>query len=204
MDTDGDRIRYAKRAVLSLMVLTGLASAACDGEPRTEATPRAPVTATSSPSPSGQTPKGDRVVLESGGRTRQILATSVEDLKAVGLWKQLTQHLYEIKLDSRAGGANVPEDGHLADAYFTGVVNRRGAGPVCDVMFFPSAVVADLERWRRYYAAGLLAEPAPSKREFYGSLLAHELAHCRPGPRGEAVARSWETRALRLLRSSQI
>ena len=111
----------------------------------------------------------------------------------------MTRHLYEIELDSRAGDANVPEDGHLADAYFTGVLDAGGGGPVCDVMFFPSAVGADLARARRYFAAGLIAEAPPSLRVFYGSLVAHELAHCLPGPRGEAVARAWEERSLRLL-----
>jgi len=141
-------------------------------------------------------------VIESAGRIKHLLTTAVGDLKAVGLWKPLTRHLYEIKLDSRAGGANVPDDGHLADAYFTGVVDRRGAGPVCDVMFFPSAVTDDLNRWQQYYGAGLMAESPPSVRAFYGSLVAHELAHCRPGARGEAVARAWEERALGLLRAA--
>jgi len=143
-------------------------------------------------------------VIESAGRTRELLGTAVKDLKALGLWMPLTRHLYEIELDSRSGRANVPDDGHLADAYFTGVIDSRGAGPVCDVMFFPSAVVDDLARWRQFYGAGLLAEAPPSLRAFYGSLVAHELAHCLPGPRGEAVATSWEKRALGLLRAAGI
>jgi hypothetical protein len=110
------------------------------------------------------------------------------------VWDKLTEHLYVIELDSRSGGANVPEDGHLADAYYTGIIDDGGGGPVCDVMFFPTAVAADLARWRDYFARGLAAEAPPSVRVFYGSLVAHELAHCKPGPRGEDVAMAWEER----------
>ena len=98
----------------------------------------------------------------------------------------------------------MPEDGHLADAYFTGVIEGRAGGEVCDVMFFTAAVLADLARWRSYYAQGLIAEPPPSLRAFYGSLVAHELAHCRRGPRDEDVARAWESRALDALRAANI
>lgn len=128
----------------------------------------------------------------------------MRDLKRIGLWRALTDHLYEIELDSRPGRANVPEDGHLADAYFTGIVDRRGGGPVCDIMFFPSAVAVDLVRWREYYAVGRIASAPPTRRAFYGGLLAHELAHCRRGARGEAVARAWEERALRRLQAVNI
>lgn len=120
------------------------------------------------------------------------------------MWGELTDHLYAVELDSRSGSANAPEDGHLADAYFTGIVDNDGGGVVCDIMFFPSAVTADLVRWRSYYANGLVAETPPSMRAFYGSLVAHELAHCRRGPRGEGVAQSWEKRARRALTASGI
>ena len=143
-------------------------------------------------------------MLEAAPPTRARLATAVRDLKAVDMWDRLADHLYLIELDSRSGSANVPEDGHLADAYFTGLVDDRGGGAVCDIMFFPTAVAADLARWRDYYARGLLSEAAPSLRVFYGSLLAHELAHCRPGPRGESVARAWENRARAALRAAGI
>ena len=143
-------------------------------------------------------------MLEANGRTGAHLATAVRDLKEIGLWSRLTAHLYRIELDSRSGSGNVPEDGHLADAYFTGIVDEAGGGVVCDVMFFPSAVVADLQRWREYYARGLMAQEPPTLRGFYGALVAHELAHCRRGPRGEAVARAWEERALDALEAAGI
>ena len=142
------------------------------------------------------------MIVEAAAPARALLEAAVADLKSIDLWHRLTDHLYLIELDSRPGGANVPEDGHLADAYFTGFVDDGGGGAVCDVMFFPSAVAADLARWREYYSQGLLAEEPPSRRVFYGSLLAHELAHCLPGPRGESVARAWEERARDALRTA--
>jgi hypothetical protein len=145
-----------------------------------------------------------RLILEATGPTRERLRVAVSDLRSIGMWGELTDHLYAIELDSRSGSANAPEDGHLADAYFTGIVQGGTGGAVCDIMFFPSAVIADLVRWRQYYAAGVAAGAPPSLRAFYGSLLAHELAHCRPGPRGEGVARSWEDRARDALMAADI
>ena len=136
-----------------------------------------------------------RLVIEATGVTRDRLRVAVSDLKAIDMWRDLTDHLYVIELDSRFGSANAPEDGHLADAYFTGIIDKRGGGVVCDIMFFPAAVTADLVRWRDYFARGLVAEAPPTVRAFYGSLLAHELAHCRRGPHGEKVATGWEERA---------
>ena len=133
--------------------------------------------------------------------TRDRLQTAISDLKRIQVWSKLTDHLYAIELDSRSGIANVPEDGHLADAYYTGILDGGGGGTVCDVMFFPSAVVADLARWRDYYERGLLADVPPTVRAFYGSLVAHELAHCKPGPRGEDVARAWEDRVREALQA---
>ena len=152
-------------------------------------------------SPPRDTP---RLILEATGRTRERLRVAISDLRSIGEWGELTDHLYAIELDSRSGSANAPEDGHLADAYFTGIVEDGGGGAVCDIMFFPAAVTADLVRWRSYYANGLTAEAPPTMRAFYGSLLAHELAHCRRGPRGEPVARSWEERVRRALTASGI
>jgi len=189
-----------KRATVAIVAALAFAPVACD-EARVPVAPERTVAATPS-SPVVPVRHTPRVVIESSGRTRARLVTAVRDLKRVDLWPRLTDHLYEIELDSRAGTANVPPDGHLADAYFTGVVDERGAGPVCDVMFFPSAVAADLVRWRQYYAAGVMASPAPTERAFYAALVAHELAHCRRGARGEPVARAWEARALRAVRAA--
>ena len=141
------------------------------------------------------------VKIEAPGRIGRRLTQAIADLKTIDLWDPLTRHLFGVKLDSRSGGANVPDDGHLADAYYTGTLSRGSGGEVCDIMFFPVAVRRDLIRWTSYYGAGLIAGPPPTLREFYGSLVAHELAHCRRGPRDEAVARGWEERALEALRA---
>lgn len=140
--------------------------------------------------------------LEAIGYARPLLRRAIEDVKRIGFWNDLTRHLYLINIDSRLGTLNVPPDGHLADAYYTGTIDERGAGALCDIMFFPTAVTQDLSRWRLFYSQGRIAEPPPTLQDFYASLVAHELAHCRPGPRGEPVARSWERRARDALRTS--
>ena len=144
------------------------------------------------------------VTIEAPGRVGDRLTQAVEDLQTIDLWDPLTHHLFGVKLDSRSGGANVPDDEHLADAYYTGVLAKGSGGEVCDIMFFPTAVQRDLERWSGYYAAGLISGPPPTLRQFYGALVAHELAHCRRGPRDEPVARAWEERALEALRAAGI
>jgi hypothetical protein len=101
-----------------------------------------------------------------------------------------------IELGSRLGRENIPRDGHLADAYVTGLVEKRGAGALCDIMFFPTAVTDDLARWRSYHANGYIEDPPPTLRQFWVGLLAHELGHCVEGPRGEKVAEMWERRAM--------
>lgn len=176
------------------MTCVVLASAACEEVPQKRWSPPPPsprVTSTPDRLPQRDRP---RVVIEATGVTRDRLQTAISDLKRIQVWSKLADRLYAIELDSRSGIANVPEDGHLADAYYTGILDGGGGGTVCDVMFFPSAVTADLARWRDYYARGLAADVPPTVRAFYGSLVAHELAHCRPGPRGEDVARAWEDR----------
>ena len=147
-------------------------------------------------------PSRFRVEMEAKGRARPLLIRAVADLKRIGFWGDLTSHLYVLRIDSRVGRLNVPRDGHLADAYYTGTIDRRGAGELCDVMFFSTAVSDDLARWRGFWAAGRIAEPPPSVRHFYASLLAHELAHCRHGARGEPEAIRWERRARDALRAS--
>ena len=142
-----------------------------------------------------------RVRLEATGRARGLIRTGIADVKRLGLWDDLTRHLYLIKIDSRLGRLNVPEDGHLADTYFTGVIDERGAGALCDIMFFPTAIGDDLGRWAIYYSQGRLPEPPPSPRDFWVAVLGHELAHCLGDGSGEAVAERWEARVLAAARA---
>lgn len=137
-----------------------------------------------------------RVENNAFGSSARFVGRAVRDLKRLDLWVPLTRHLYVIELGSRLGRDDVPRDGHLADAYVTGLVEEEGAGALCDIMFFPTAVTDDLARWRTYYTDGLLEAPPPTLRQFWAALLAHELGHCMEGPRGERVAERWEHKAL--------
>jgi hypothetical protein len=139
---------------------------------------------------------GVRVENNAFGSSARFVRRAVRDLKRLDLWGPLTDHLYAIEVGSRLGRDDVPRDGHLADAYITGLVEEQGAGALCDIMFFPTAITDDLARWRTYHANGYLEAPPPSLREFWAALLAHELGHCMEGPRGEHVAERWERRAL--------
>ncbi|HEX2057463.1 MAG TPA: hypothetical protein VHI71_03760 [Actinomycetota bacterium] len=125
----------------------------------------------------------------------------MRDLKAVNLWRPLTRHLFGIKFGSRLGAVNIPDDGHLADAILTVAEDERGAGRLCDVMYFPNAIARDLDRWRLYYSRGAIADPPPTLRQLWGAVTAHELAHCFPGGAGEEVALEWEAKALARLRN---
>lgn len=154
------------------------------GRPRAATTPRENV----------------KVINAALGRDRATVARAVRDLKAVGLWGDLTRHLYAVKLSTRAGRDRIPGDQHLADAVYTALIEEEGAGGLCDIVFFSSAITRDLRRQALYHRQGRVAEPPPGARAFWGSLLAHELAHCHgDAGLGERGARRWEARALREL-----
>jgi hypothetical protein len=191
--------------VVLLVVLVGCSRGAPGPIQReTFATPVASPGA-SSPEARGITVAEDLTVDNAAfGRSRSKVAQAVADLKKVGLWKKLTGHLYVVKFGSRLGSENVPEDGHLADAYLTAQIDGDVAGGRCDVMFFTTAIKQDLTRWVTYHAQGLLTEEPPSLRQFWASIMAHELAHCLRGANGEGVAQQWEERALKALRAAGV
>lgn len=190
-------IRTATGAALAALVL---ATCTIDEASPPRADPTDP--ATPAARPTTRPKRGPVVKLEAVGYARPLLRQGIGDLKRIGFWDDLTAHLYLINLDSRLGRLNVPKDGHLADAYFTGTIDAGGAGALCDVMFFPTAIRDDLRRWRLYYSQGRIAEAPPSLEDFYASLIAHELAHCSLGARGEPAAQAWERRTrAALLRS---
>ena len=146
-------------------------------------------------------PDGTVVQNVAHGASKRSASRAIKDLKKVKLWKPLTEHLYVIKIGSRLGRPSVPEDGHLADAYLTAQIDDDGVGgSLCDIMFFPTAMADDLRRWRTYNAQGLLVDPAPTGRQFWAAILAHELAHCLDHGKGEPAAERWEARALEALR----
>lgn len=137
------------------------------------------------------------------GSRRQV-ARAIRDLRRIGMWRRLTRDLYAVRFATRPGRDQVPDDGHLADAYLTAQIDGRRGGSLCDVMFFPVAMAEDLDRWRSYHFRGLLGEAAPSERQFWAAIMAHELAHCLKGGSGEGAAMRWERRALRRLSEAGI
>ena len=127
---------------------------------------------------------------------RRAVDRAVEDLKRLGFWRRLTRQVESVIVSTRPGAGNVPEDGHLADA-IRNVTLGRPPGYTCDVMIFSHALERDVALQRVYYAQGRLPHPAPTLRQFWAVILAHELAHCTDrGASGEGYSTTWERRVL--------
>ena len=186
------------RLVLVAALLAGACTQGSEADP-TAARSDAP-SPSPAPSPSVINPPGVFVANVAFGRSKRRVRTAVRDLKAMGLWRPLTRHLFMVKFGSRLGAVNIPDDGHLADAVLTVAEDARGAGALCDVLFFPNSLAQDLDRWRLYYSHAAIADPPPTLRQLWGAVAAHELGHCLPGGPGERVARRWESKALAKLR----
>lgn len=201
-------LRHPAPRLAAIVAVLALFGAACNGDPDPKAAQTSP---SPSPAPSSTGPAERGITQPDGkvrvdnvahGHSRRLVARAVGDLKAVGLWRPLTKHLFVVKLNSRLGRENVPDDGHLADVYLTAIIEDGVGGSLCDVMFFPTAMSDDLDRWRSYHAQGFLADPPPSLRQFWASILAHELAHCLDHGKGEPVAERWEAKALESVREA--
>ncbi|HEV2755549.1 MAG TPA: hypothetical protein VG318_07205 [Actinomycetota bacterium] len=194
------------KRLLAVTVAAALVLPACTGRGGAEPRAAAP-TPSPSPSPSPSpviNPPGIVVHNVAFGRSKTRLNRAIADLKKVDLWYPLTKHLFQVKLASRLGVTNIPDDGHLADAVLTAAIEDDAQGRLCDLMFFPNAIAQDLDRWRLYYSQGAVVDPPPTLRQFWGALLAHELGHCFPGGPGEKVAERWEAMAMeRLQKLSQ-
>ena len=186
------------RLLRALLVPLLLATACSPAEPRAAAT-ASPAPSPSASAPVVINPPGTVVENVAQGKSEKRLRRVIRDLKAVGLWRPLTRHLYKVKFDSRLGAVSIPDDGHLADALLTAAFDPEAQGRLCDVMFFPNAIAQDLDRWRLYYQQGTTLHPPPTLRQMWAGVTAHELAHCFPGGPGEKFARKWERRALRRL-----
>lgn len=185
--------RLAAAAVAAALALTGCSDSR---DPRAKAALPAP-SPTASPSAAPViNPPGILVDNAAFGRSRRRLQRAIADLKKVDLWYPLTRHLFRLKLGSRLGVSNIPDDGHLADAVLTAAIDEDGQGRLCDLMFFPNAIAQDLDRWRLYYSQGAVVAPPPTRRQLWAAVLAHELGHCLPGGPGEKVAERWEHRAM--------
>jgi hypothetical protein len=202
------RGRTAVKRLAGALLLCALLPAACTGgtEP---AAPRAAQTPggtdpSPTPAPAERAPlerRGAKIENVASGGSHRRARVAIRDLRRIGLWSRLTDHLYIVKIGSRLGRGGVPADGHLADALLTAQVEEEGGGALCDIRFYPTAMADDLVRWAQYYAQRLLPEPPPTLRQFWGAILVHELAHCLGEGKGERVADRWEKRALRGLRT---
>lgn len=182
------------------ILLAGMLAVGCSGTRAggPQARPSSPASRTSGDPENRGITKPKRLLIQNVafGASRVAVDEAISDLKAIELWRPLTAHLYAVKFASRLGRSNVPRDGHLADAYLSVQIDGAVGGGLCDIMFFPTAMRDDLRRWQAYNDQGLLADPAPSWRRFWASIMAHELAHCRQGRNGETAALEWEERAL--------
>jgi hypothetical protein len=136
------------------------------------------------------------------GDSKQLVRRAINDLKDLGFWDDLTDHLYVLKISTRPGPDRIPDDKHLADAFLTGQIDETTAGSLCDLMFFPDAMVADLVRYDDYYNRGLLPDPTPTLRQFWASIVGHELGHCLDHGRGEPTAERWERKVLTAARQT--
>jgi len=128
------------------------------------------------------------VHIDAPAPARRRIRTAIEDLRSIELWPGLTTHLFEVHISALEGASNVPEDEHLADAFYRPRVVRHSSGRYCGIRFYSKAMRDDLVRQRIYRAEGRLAEDPPSVRHFWAAVLAHELTHCRNDGSDEATA----------------
>jgi hypothetical protein len=186
------------RVTLAVGLLLSALTVGCDDadRDRTAAPPRIPP----AESPVVPTPQAApasvpvRIDLRATGRPQARLRAAIEMLRRVGMWRDLTGHLLVVQIGVRPGTTRLPEDGHLADAYPTGVFERGRTGSLCSIVFYPAAMQREL---RRLETAGYES----SARALWPIVLAHELGHCGPDParRGEGAAQAVEAEAARLI-----
>lgn len=186
-------------ALLAAALLWG-----CEGSgrpPEARSTPAPLISPTPTPAQERPSTKrtGPTISNEAMGRSRGRVKTAMADLKAVSLWGPLTRRLYSLQLQSDPGLDGLPDDGHLADAMLSAVVDREGAGTHCSVRFYPAAMKREMTTLERGYLDGSFGPP-PTLRQLWAAILAHELAHCRNWEAGEPFAEEWEERALAALR----
>jgi len=196
------------KLVTSLLLGTlflGACSQAAPEKQRPASEEASPQESSSPPAERGITdPPGVVVVNGALGDDRKLIAQAIEDVKAAGYWRELTGHLYSVRIGLRPGVERIPEDGHLADALRTLKLDGDVGGIYCQITFYAAAMSQDLERVGDYFDQGLVPSPPPTERQFYASILGHELAHCLGKGKGEAVAQQWEARVLGALEDAGI
>lgn len=187
-----------------ILILAGCSSTASRSSPDvpSRVEPRA---TTSGPAERGITdPPGVIAVNGALGADRKLVAQAIADVKAVGFWRELTGHLYSVRIGVRPGEERIPEDGHLADAIRTIKLDGDMGGIYCQITFYSAAMSDDLARVGQYFDQGLISTPPPTERQFYAAILGHELAHCLGEGKGEDVARAWEARVLQAVQGEGI
>lgn len=134
------------------------------------------------------------------GPDRVRVQRAIRTLEELGFWDELTGHLHTVIVRTRPGERRKPLDGHLADSLYTARIGPGPDGLVCDIVIFSEALADDVEVQNSNYERGAVAVPAPSLKQFWAVILAHELAHCTtPGQRGERRSTRWEHRVLRAM-----
>lgn len=140
-----------------------------------------------------------RVEITNLGLTREdrgLVDQAVADLKELGFWRNLTEHVVHVKVATRPGLERIPEDGHLADAIQNAQLDPR-PGFVCDIIVFSDALANDVTNQLGYYLEGRISTRPPNLRQFWAVILAHEVGHCSPkGQKGEAHSTKWEQKVL--------
>ena len=186
--------------VLGALALLGACQPASTERPQAGVASPGPSPTISERSPSLTLPKIDN---RATGHTAGNIERAIRDLKAVGMWDRLTRKLYVVSVGSRPGRQYVPDDGHLAEARAFPYLDDDGGGRLCDITFFPTAMADDRRLQERYFDQGLLERGPPRLRNFWSSILGHELAHCLPHERDgvpaltpEPQAQKWEARVL--------
>jgi hypothetical protein len=142
-------------------------------------------------------PKKALLLNDGLGDAARLTRGAVADLKEMGYWDDLTERIFAVRVSSRQ--RSVPLDEHLADSLWTFYRDEATGelGDLCDVVMFTRAIKDDVARQGIYYSQGRLAYPAPSVRQFWTVLLAHEIAHCtNRGQKGEAYSTRWEAKIL--------
>lgn len=204
-----------RRVILALAAFTVATSVACERDPAsTRAVPRPEKSATHAapgeertPRKRGPTPPKGVGYVNAGlnAADRANIRRAVRDLKELGFWTELTEHVVRVTISSRPGEGRILEDGRLADAVMTIQVGGRFPGAWCDVLIYSTALVRDIAQQEAYWAEGRLSAPPPDLRDFWAVILAHELAHCSPrGQKGEGYSTRWEGRVLDALGAARL